>query len=212
MPGKWHTGAWKLELRVLAVMSGQVGWSCSRSLMACGQRETILVRGLKAKSKCLGYVSEMSRKEAALQLTQTGRSWRANWSKKRYHGVPHRRGVSRAEWPSQWNKDLHREEQKALTAGIRPLVCVQPDRLQSFLAYKPRRKCQPPQDAPGLGGHHVWEAAAMVTLLIPLFEADILKYLWGTISAQNIISTCSWTPKFGHLYILAHPKHAVLLL
>lgn len=91
-------------------MSSLVNWSCSWRLMAGGQQEPIFVKGLKTESRCLGYMSEMSRKEAVLQLTQTKGSLRANWSKRLEpsHGVPGRMGFRRAEWQSQRNKDLHR--------------------------------------------------------------------------------------------------------
>ena len=77
-PGSDKLEPGKLELRVLTLMRSLVSQSCSCRLMAGGQQEPIFVKGLKTESRCLGYMSEMSRKEAVLQLTQTKGSLRAN--------------------------------------------------------------------------------------------------------------------------------------
>lgn len=68
----------RLELGVLTLMRSLVSQSCSCRLMAGGQQEPIFVKGLKMENRCLGYVSEMSKKEAVLKLTQTKGSLRAN--------------------------------------------------------------------------------------------------------------------------------------
>lgn len=106
-------------------MSSLVSWSCSWRLMAGGQQEPIFVKGLKTESRCLGYMSEMSRKEAVLQLTQTKGSLRANWSKRLgpSHRVPGRMGFRRAEWQSQRNKDLHRGRAESLE-GWNSTACL----------------------------------------------------------------------------------------
>lgn len=77
-PGSDKLEPGKLELEVLNLMRSLASQSCSCWFMAGGHQEPIFVKGLKMKSRCLGYMSEMSRKEAVLQVTQTEESLRAN--------------------------------------------------------------------------------------------------------------------------------------
>lgn len=77
-PGNDKPEPGKLELGVLTLLKSLVSQSSSCGLTAGGQQEPIFVKGLKTESRCLGYVSEMSRKEAVLQLTQTKGSLKAN--------------------------------------------------------------------------------------------------------------------------------------
>lgn len=77
-PGSDKPEPGKLELSVLTLMRSLVSQSRSCRLMAGGQQELIFLKGLKMESRCLGYMSDMSRKEAVLQLTQTKGSLSAN--------------------------------------------------------------------------------------------------------------------------------------
>lgn len=70
-PGSDKGEPGKLELEVLILMRSLASQSCSCWLMAGGHQEPTFVKGLKMKSRCLGYMSVVPRKEAVLQITQT---------------------------------------------------------------------------------------------------------------------------------------------